>query len=61
MIELKPIYGEWIPVTKEKALDYARFQYKNIATMKDEELIKYINTKKIRGISFNEEELRWNK
>lgn len=57
MIEIKTLFDGWIPATKEKALDYAKFLYKSVMTMSDYKLVEYINTKKIRGISFTKEEL----
>lgn len=57
MIEIKTLFDGWIPATKEKALDYARFLYKSVMTMTGDELVKYINNNKIRGISFTRKEL----
>lgn len=57
MIEIKTLFKGWIPVSKERALEYAKKLYYGIKTMKEDECVEYINTKKIRGISFTREEL----
>lgn len=57
MIEIRTLFDGWLPATKEKALDYARFLYKNIVTRSGDDLVEYINKNQIRGISFTKEEL----
>lgn len=57
MIEIKTLFNGWIPATREKAFNYAKTLYKNVATMTGDELVEYINNNKIRGISFTREEL----
>ena len=57
MIEIKSLYGSWVKVDEAVALEYAQFLYQNILTMKKDELTDYINTKRVRGIIFTQEEL----
>jgi hypothetical protein len=58
MIQIKPIFSDWKEVTKKEALDFARYSYKNITTMQDDEKVEYINKNKLRGIAFTLEQLK---
>lgn len=54
MIEYKFIVGGWKEITKEQAKQVVKNQMAGITTMKDEDKIKYIEEKKIRGIKVKE-------
>ena len=56
-IEIKPLFDGWKEVTEEQALEYAKTLYKNITTKVDDEKVIYINTNRIRGITFTKEQL----
>lgn len=56
MIQIKAIFSDWKEVTKKEALDFARYSFKNITTMQDEE-VDYINENKLRGITFTKKEM----
>ena len=58
MIQIKAIFSDWKEVTKKEALDFARYSFKNITTMQDDEKVEYINKNKLRGIAFTLEQLK---
>lgn len=54
MIEIKTSITGWHNVTKEIAQDFVKFLMKRITTMQDKELIDYINSNKLKGITVQE-------
>lgn len=54
MIMIKPIFGGWKEVTKERAKDFVNFLLRNCQAVKPNELPKYINENKIKGITVEE-------
>ena len=54
MIMIKPAFSNWKEVDEKTALEFATHLYKG---MKCSNIIEYINTEKLKGISFTEKEL----
>lgn len=50
-IKIKSHFTDWHTVTREQAKKYAIFLLSNITTMAGEELEKYIEKNKIKGIT----------
>ena len=53
-IEIKSIYTDWHEVSREQAKDYVKFLLSNITTKKNKELVQYIESNKLRGITVKE-------
>ena len=53
-IQIKSIFTDWHEVSKKQAKKYVKFLLTHITTKENEELIKYIEENKIRGITINE-------
>lgn len=54
MIEIKSLFTAWHETTREQAKKYAKWLYNNITTMRESKRIEYIETSRLRGISFAE-------
>jgi hypothetical protein len=58
LIMLKTTFSDWQIISKEEALNYAKWKFKNITTQRnDEELIAMVNSH-YRGIEFTVNELK---
>ncbi|MBQ9283862.1 MAG: hypothetical protein IJ773_03955 [Lachnospiraceae bacterium] len=58
MIEVRA-YFKWKPVTREQALSFARWLFRQMTCVRgDEARVDRINTRHVRGIRFTLEELR---
>lgn len=53
-IEIKSLFTDWHEVSREQAKDYVKFLLGNITTKKNKELIQYIESQKLRGITIKE-------
>lgn len=53
-IEIKSLFTDWHEVSKQQAKDYVKFLLSNITTKKNKELIQYIESQKLRGITIKE-------
>lgn len=53
-IFIKPIFGGWREVTKEQAKDFVEFLLRNCQAVRPNEIPKYINENKIKGITVEE-------
>lgn len=59
MIEIRAYYGPWTPVSRERACAFAqRLFYGITVPMSDEERIRLINDRHIRGEKLTLEEVR---
>ena len=54
MIEIKSLFTDWHETTREQAKKYAKWLYNNITTMTESKKIEYIETNRLKGISFAE-------
>ena len=54
MIEIKGVFSDWKEVEAEKAREYVKLIRKGITNLSDAEKNKYINTKRLRGITVEE-------
>lgn len=53
-IFIKAIYGDWREVTKEQAKEFVDFLLRHCQAVHPNELPKYINENKIKGITVEE-------
>lgn len=53
-IEIKSLFTDWHEVSREQAKDYVKFLLSNITTKKNKELVQYIESNKLRGITIKE-------
>jgi hypothetical protein len=54
MIEIKPIFGGWREVDKNKAKDFVTFLIQNCQAVHPKHINEYINSNKLRGITVEE-------
>lgn len=57
MIQIRYIFGDWYPVTREKTLSWVKFMFTRLPWEKPRRMA-YINGKHLRGITC-EELLEW--
>lgn len=57
MIQIKTPFSDWHLISKDKALDYAKFKFKNITIGNDQYKLDIINSN-FKGIIFTLDELK---
>lgn len=57
-IFIRAFFGGWKPATREKALAFARFYYKNITAVPEKKVAEFINERFLRGVAFTLEEIK---